>query len=157
MYTLQFLNNQIVHVSRNICQFGGMLCFCVVIITLTQAIERKATEKVRYICIRPYKYICMCIFVNRYRFVDVDIDINILIFFPKYKQNLSLNTKYLNTYSYSHKISQFLSKMLDSFLLQNNYTWIFLFFSFKILFIYFQTEEKGGRKRGRETPVCRCL
>ena len=27
----------------------------------------------------------------------------------------------------------------------------------KILFIYFQTEGKGGRKRGRETLMCGCL
>ncbi|KAF6131028.1 hypothetical protein HJG60_007930 [Phyllostomus discolor] len=32
-----------------------------------------------------------------------------------------------------------------------------LIFFLKILFIYFYTEEKGGRKRGRETSVCGCL
>ena len=31
------------------------------------------------------------------------------------------------------------------------------FFCFKILFIYFQREGKGGRKRGRETSMCGCL
>ena len=30
-------------------------------------------------------------------------------------------------------------------------------FLFKILFIYFQREEKGGRKRGGETSMCGCL
>ena len=33
----------------------------------------------------------------------------------------------------------------------------FLCFFFKILFIYFQREEKGGRKRRRERSVCGCL
>ena len=31
---------------------------------------------------------------------------------------------------------------------------IFLFYFFKILFIYFWREGKGGRKRGRETSMC---
>ena len=30
-------------------------------------------------------------------------------------------------------------------------------FFFKILFIYFEREGKGGRKRGRETSMCGCL
>ena len=36
--------------------------------------------------------------------------------------------------------------------------WFFQkFFKKKILFIYFQREGKGGRKRGRETSMCGCL
>ena len=34
---------------------------------------------------------------------------------------------------------------------------LFFFFFLKILFIYFQKERKGGRKRGRETSMCGCL
>ena len=37
------------------------------------------------------------------------------------------------------------------------YVFISLFIYLKILFIYFQTEGKRGRKRGRRTPVCGCL
>ena len=44
---------------------------------------------------------------------------------------------------------------LDSFFLKGLMSTFLLLF--KILFIYFQREGKGGRKRGRETSLCRCL
>ena len=49
---------------------------------------------------------------------------------------------------------------LDVFLNSQMYFWENtheVFFFLKILFIYFQSEGKGGRKRGRETSMCGCL
>ena len=43
-------------------------------------------------------------------------------------------------------------KRFHIFSVLRNYLYFFM-----ILFIYFQREEKGGRKKGRETSMCGCL
>ena len=45
------------------------------------------------------------------------------------------------------------AKFNADLLLTHSFSFSFL----KILFIYFETEGKGGRKQGRETSVCSCL
>ena len=43
------------------------------------------------------------------------------------------------------------------FVVTNDVEHLFILFIFKVLFIYFQREGKGRRKRGRETSMCGCV